>query len=994
MAHNFHVERHLDLGLEYVGSQWWENSAGETLDVGDVVIYDVTDLTGKSATLTTTHGDPLVVGVVQTRAEDNKRVRVAHTGTITQVKVNGTTDIVAGTTYLKAYTEAGIAAASSGLDAAGTFALALEGYTDNDSLGVISAYLLPTLTRNTPGYLDSDAVLAVEAEATLDLTGVLTATSAVLTTPDLGTPSALVGTNITGTAAGLTAGNVTTNANLTGHVTSVGNAAVLGSFTKAQLNTAVSDGTPLYDGDITIYTDAEAISAVEGEATLALAGDVTIANLKSLSVNTINETTAGSGVTIDSVLLKDGLVDGIDVAARDHAKYTDAEAIAAVEGEATLVLSGVLTATSPVLTTPALGTPSALVATNATGTAAGLTAGNVTTNANLTGHITSVGNATVLGSFTQAQLMAALTDETIVVDADIGSSVQAWDANLDQIAALLPTDSSLMVGNGSAWVLESGATLRTSIGVDAAGTDNSTDVTLAGTPNYLTIAGQEITLGLIDLATDVTGELPETDGGTGLSAYTTGDILYATGANTLGVLAVGSNTDVLTLAGGVPTWAAQGAPGAHAASHQNGGADEISVTGLSGLLADDQHVLDSEVTAVIDADIGVGLQAWDANLDQIAALAVTDGNFIVGNGSAWVAESGATARTSLGLGSLATLSTVNNGNWSGTDLSVANGGTGASTLTDHGVVLGSGTGAVSVTSAGTSGQVLTSNGAAADPTFQAAGGSDIQEFTSSGTWTKPSSGSTVLVEIYSSGGGGAGGSRESSGVTSYGGGSGASGYYQAMHFDISDLGATETVTIGSGGSGGAGAASDSTDGSNGSDGGATTFGSWLKGWGGGGGTGAFGQGGSASAGSILSNFHLGTKGVSGRNTNSSNKPSLAQSGQGGGGGGAGGTVSSGNVAQDGGDSGGRNNYLSDKTGSAITSITAKTGGSASGGAGVNGTTFGDGGSGGAAHASGTAGAGGNGAIGGGGGGGGGARNGNTAGAGGDGGDGFMRVTTW
>jgi hypothetical protein len=68
--------------------------------------------------------------------------------------------------------------------------------------------------------------------------------------------------------------------------------------------------------------------------------------------------------------------------------------------------------TSPTLVTPALGTPSALVGTNITGTAAGLTAGNVTTNANLTGAITSVGNATSLGSFTSANLLAALTDET------------------------------------------------------------------------------------------------------------------------------------------------------------------------------------------------------------------------------------------------------------------------------------------------------------------------------------------------------------------------------------------------------------------------------------------------------------------------------------------------------------------------------------------------------------------------------------------------------
>jgi len=38
-------------------------------------------------------------------------------------------------------------------------------------------------------------------------------------------------------------------------------------------------------------------------------------------------------------------------------------------------------------------------------------------------------------------------------------------------------------------------------------------------------------------------------------------------------------------------------PIAHASDHENGGSDEISVTGLSGLLADDQHVLDAEVVA-------------------------------------------------------------------------------------------------------------------------------------------------------------------------------------------------------------------------------------------------------------------------------------------------------------------------------------------------------------------------------------------------------------
>lgn len=42
-------------------------------------------------------------------------------------------------------------------------------------------------------------------------------------------------------------------------------------------------------------------------------------------------------------------------------------------------------------------------------------------------------------------------------------------------------------------------------------------------------------------------------------------------------------------------------------------------------------------------------QPLDAGLTDIAGLAVTDGNIIVGNGTNWVAESGATARASLGL---------------------------------------------------------------------------------------------------------------------------------------------------------------------------------------------------------------------------------------------------------------------------------------------------------------------------------------------------------
>lgn len=113
--------------------------------------------------------------------------------------------------------------------------------------------------------------------------------------------------NLTGgvTSVG-NAATVITNANLTGHVTSTGNATVLGSFTKAQLDGAVSDGNVLYVGDVTQYTDELAQDAVgamvdasltyvDGTPLLqraALTGDVTAsAGSNATTVGKINGTT-------------------------------------------------------------------------------------------------------------------------------------------------------------------------------------------------------------------------------------------------------------------------------------------------------------------------------------------------------------------------------------------------------------------------------------------------------------------------------------------------------------------------------------------------------------------------------------------------------------------------------------------------------------------------------------------------------------------------------
>ena len=78
-------------------------------------------------------------------------------------------------------------------------------------------------------------------------------------------------------------------------------------------------------------------------------------------------------------------------------------------------------------------------------------------------------------------------------------------------------------------------------------------------------------------------------------------------------------------------------------------------------------------------------QAADDDLTDLAGLSHRDGNFIVSDGTNWTGESGATARTSLGLGSIATQGSDNvsitGGSVTGvTDIAVADGGTGASDI--------------------------------------------------------------------------------------------------------------------------------------------------------------------------------------------------------------------------------------------------------------------------------------------------------------------------
>ena len=114
--------------------------------------------------------------------------------------------------------------------------------------------------------------------------------------------------------------------------------------------------------------------------------------------------------------------------------------------------------------TPALGTPSALVGTNITGTASGLTAGNVTTNANLTGPITSVGNATSIASQTGTGTKFVVDNTPTLITPVLGV---ATATSINKMAITAPaTSSTLAVADGKTFTASNTLTL--------AGTDSTT----------------------------------------------------------------------------------------------------------------------------------------------------------------------------------------------------------------------------------------------------------------------------------------------------------------------------------------------------------------------------------------------------------------------------------------------------------------------------------------------------------------------------------------
>jgi hypothetical protein len=174
-----------------------------------------------------------ISGTAITLGHGTSEVTVADNLTVTgDLTVNGTTTTIDTTTLAVVDPIIHLQTASDG---------GALGSDTNKDVGIAMQY--------HTGSAAKQAFLGIDDSDSYKLTFIPDASlSSEVVSGSVGTIKANLEGNVTGDVTG-NADTVTTNANLTGMVTSSGNTASLGAFTKAELSAAVSDGTVLYSGD-------------------------------------------------------------------------------------------------------------------------------------------------------------------------------------------------------------------------------------------------------------------------------------------------------------------------------------------------------------------------------------------------------------------------------------------------------------------------------------------------------------------------------------------------------------------------------------------------------------------------------------------------------------------------------------------------------------------------------------------------------------------------